>query len=606
MTTLEKPIPIVEDNETVCEVCALTKFINKRGHTVSERKANILALVSIDICGPLPLSFGGYQYFLEVVDNHSRKTWTIPLKQRDEAPQALQEWRLKTELQTGAKVLAVRSDNGTELKSTLDDWCKSLGITPQYTVPYMSIQNGVAERAIRTTENSVRAMIKEAQLPIEFWVQAAQTDAYLRNRTATGPLIDGKQTTPEEAFTGVKPSIDHIRVWGCKCYSYVDPKSLPEGRRDKFMDRGRVGVFMGYVEETTKQYQLWAPDLKRIIKGHAVKFAESEKGGTVDLRLQRQTPNVLPDRRPVGRPRKEPIIVEVTAPDQAPTTQDSKMQPDLTTVKADKPQGKQHEAKLTAVNLDESSGEKINTDQAKTVAPKGVRTFLRVEIPKRKRDDDDDQDADEPSTKISRAMLALAAFSAGEEDPVTRPDIPTPATYAEAVGDPTWGEMWKDAIHAELTALTANGTWEEAVPPRRANIVTSKWVFKPKLNTDGSLDKLKARLVARGFSQAYGVDYEDTFAPTVKFDTLRVFLAIVALENLECHQVDVNNAFTESFLKETIYMAPPPGVNVAPGRVLRILRSLSGSSKLLRACSKSRTWGRHRKSSAFESHATAK
>jgi len=76
-------------------------------------------------------------------------------------------------------------------------------------------------------------------------------------------------------------------------------------------------------------------------------------------------------------------------------------------------------------------------------------------------------------------MLALAAFSAGEEDPVTRPDILTPATYAEAVGDPTWGEMWKDAIHAELTALTANGTWEEAVPPRTANIVTSKWVFNP-------------------------------------------------------------------------------------------------------------------------------
>ncbi len=74
--------------------------------------------------------------------------------------------------------------------------------------------------------------------------------------------------------------------------------------------------------------------------------------------------------------------MEVTVPDQASMTQDSEMQPDLTTVKTNKPQDKQHEAKLTAVNSDESSGEKINTDQAKTVAPKGVRTFLRVEIPK--------------------------------------------------------------------------------------------------------------------------------------------------------------------------------------------------------------------------------
>jgi hypothetical protein len=88
---------------------------------------------------------------------------TIPLKRCDSAPQELQEWRLKVELQTGAEVLAVRSDNATELRSILDDWCKFLGITPHHTaVPYMSIQNCITEKSIRNTENSVRAMIKEA------------------------------------------------------------------------------------------------------------------------------------------------------------------------------------------------------------------------------------------------------------------------------------------------------------------------------------------------------------------------------------------------------------------------------------------------------------
>ncbi len=74
----------------------------------------------------------------------------------------------------------------------------------------------------------------------------------------------------------------------------------------------------------------------------------------------------------------------------------------------------------------------------------------------------------------------------------------------------------------------------------------------------------------------YGVDYTDTFALTVKFDTLRLFLVVFTLEDLECHQVDVNNAFTESFLKEVIYMKPPPGVDLAPGQVLLICRSLYG------------------------------
>ena len=191
--------------------------------------------------------------------------------------------------------------------------------------------------------------------------------------------------------------------------------------------------------------------------------------------------------------------------------------------------------------------------------PKMVKQFLQVEIPKR-RQKDDSSDLDEPATKTTRVMLALAALEADNAQ-----NIPTPLTYAKAVGDPVWGEMWKDAIKAELTALAANSTWKEVVPPKNANIVTSKWVFKPKMHTNGSLDKLKARVVARGFSQMHGINYEDTFAPTVKFDTLCVFLALVALKDLKCHQVDVNNAFTEFFLKKTIYMAPPPGVDVAPG-----------------------------------------
>jgi hypothetical protein len=114
------------------------------------------------------------------------------------------------------------------------------------------------------------------------------------------------------------------------------------------------------------------------------------------------------------------------------------------------------------------------------------------------------------------------------------------------------------------------------------NIVSSKWVFATKFNTDGSLDKLKARLVARGFSQKFGVDYEYTFAPTLRHDTLRIFFAIVAIQDLECHSVDVNNAFTESFLKEDIYMKAPPGMTVPAGQCLKVCRSLYGLKQAAR------------------------
>jgi hypothetical protein len=113
-------------------------------------------------------------------------------------------------------------------------------------------------------------------------------------------------------------------------------------------------------------------------------------------------------------------------------------------------------------------------------------------------------------------------------------------------------------------------------------LVTSKWVFNTKFNTDRSLEKLKARLVARGFSQKFGIDYEHTFAPTLRHDTLRVFIAICAILDLECHGLDVNNAFTESFLKEVIFMTPPPGVDLPKGQCLKINRSLYGLKQAAR------------------------
>ena len=249
--------------------------------------------------------------------------------------------------------------------------------------------------------------------------------------------------------------------------------------------------------------------------------------------------------------------------------------------------------KTTAVNLPEhSSSEPVDSEPkmikqflqveilklSKSVnsEPRMVKQFLWVEVPKR-RQEDNNSDSDESAPKTTRVMLALAALEADNAQ-----NIPTPLTYAKAVGDPVWGEMWKDAIKAELTALAVNSTWKEVIPLKNANIVMSKWVFKPKMHTNGSLDKLKARVVARGFSQMHDINYEDTFAPTVKFDTLCVFLALVALKDLECHQVDVNNAFTESFLKKIIYMAPSPGVDVAPGRILHILCSLYGLKQAAR------------------------
>lgn len=125
-------------------------------------------------------------------------------------------------------------------------------------------------------------------------------------------------------------------------------------------------------------------------------------------------------------------------------------------------------------------------------------------------------------------------------------------------------------------------SWKYVSPPEHANIVTSKWVSTVKYAISGMVEKFKAKLVARGFSQKYGIDFEDTFATMVRHDTLRLFMAVVCREDLECHQVDVNNAFTKSTLVYDIFMKPPPGVSTPPGMVFQLQKSLYGLKQAAR------------------------
>src|SRR5204863_3472244 len=154
--------------------------------------------------------------------------------------------------------------------------------------------------------------------------------------------------------------------------------------------------------------------------------------------------------------------------------------------------------------------------------------------------------------------------------------IPIPKSYSMAVTNPMYGLEWRAAIQEEIASLQANNTWVEEKAPKGTNLVSTKWVFTVKLQVDGTVEQFKARLVARGFSQVYREDYTETFAPTVQMDTLWIFLAIVAAKDLECHQYDIKNAFTELELQEKIYLSKPDGIPVHPRYALWALWSLYG------------------------------
>ncbi len=270
----------------MCEICVLIKFINKREHNVSDWKTSILTFIFINICESLSSSFNNESYFLKIINNHFRKTWCISLKQWFNASNTLRKWKLSIKLHSNVKLLSVHSDNVMKFKIILNDWCSLVDITFQYIVSHMLIQNKVVKSVIYITENLMQVMIKNAELFIEFWTEVAKTDVYLWNWIIIRFLINEVLSTSKKTFIEIKLSINYVWVWECKCYSYVDLKSLSvENRWDKFMNRDRFDIFMKYVKNINKQYCLWVSDLNRVIKNHAVKFAEDEKSKDMNLQL---------------------------------------------------------------------------------------------------------------------------------------------------------------------------------------------------------------------------------------------------------------------------------------------------------------------------------
>ena len=151
-----------------------------------------------------------------------------------------------------------------------------------------------------------------------------------------------------------------------------------------------------------------------------------------------------------------------------------------------------------------------------------------------------------------------------------------PATLREAQRRPDWPK-WEEAIRTEIAHLTGNEVWDAVDAPENVNVVGCRWVFALKKDAAGRIERYKARLVAQGYSQVYGVDFSETFAPVAKLPTLRLISALVAEHGWLFSQMDVTTAFLNSKLTDTIYMHQPPGYPQGrPGQVLLLRRAIYG------------------------------
>jgi len=129
-------------------------------------------------------------------------------------------------------------------------------------------------------------------------------------------------------------------------------------------------------------------------------------------------------------------------------------------------------------------------------------------------------------------------------------DIKEPISVSEAQTN----EKWLDAMEKEIGSLHENNVWELVELPADRKAVGSKWVFKVKTNADGSIERCKACLVAQGYSQIEGFDYDETFSPVVRSESVRSVVALAAMNNLRLHQMDITIAFLHGVLQEEVHM----------------------------------------------------
>ena len=511
---------------SICPACVFgkaTRSVIPKQRT-SPRALHCLDLVHSDVCGPLEVqSVGGSRYFITFVDDHSNWVVVYTMRNKSEAFAKYKLFEKFAETHTGRKVKVLRTDRGGEYLSTqFKSYLDTNGTQHQLTTAYTPQQNGVAERLNRTLIDLVRSMMSHKQVSKQFWAEALATAVHVRNRVTSRALpVD---TTPHHIWMKTTPNIGHLRIFGSKCWY-----TLPKLELRKLDVRAREAMFLGYAQGS-KAYKLWDGELNKIIVSRDVKFDESNSG-THDG-SQSSNDSVHDDGEVVMLGNDDEDAQNEVDDEAAVKSDESYSESSTDSEGNDNTNTSSNNAEEALSNNEPQIGSSSNPTQA-------VRRSSRVS---------------KPRTSWWRSNFATLLSHAHVA-------IEGPKTYKQAMNGPR-AAFWQKGIDKELASQAKNKTWTLVPRSEASNILTSRWVFNVKQIPDGSgntVESPKARLVARGFQQVEGLDYTETYAPVIKFTTIRLLLSLVAHYDLELHQMDVVTAFLNGDLDEDIYMEQPEG-----------------------------------------------
>ena len=550
-------LDVIGSKHKPCDGCHFGKQpVNSHPSRKEFRKCQPGQRLHTDVCHATAKSLGGSTLFITMKDEACGYRMVRFMKSTAEVAAALKSMMDEAERQTGRKPISIRTDNGTEfVNAKVEDMFA--GIDHERSPPFVKQGNGIAERENRILCDTARSMLFASEFTQTernlLWAEAVLTAAYIRNRIPNNRT--GKDVTPFELWHGSKPDISHLRVFGSAAYVHI-----PDCKRKKFDAKSRKAVLVGYDWMTTKIVRVYDRE-KRMIETVSNVSIEEQDSGCKDVFDQQVEKEDDVTRSTITL--TEEVVHEPEKPAEHVNDDDQRADEGDEVVLDDV--GEQ----IEQVRNDRDEDDIFHDAAADAVPP--VTRDAPVVTPKRGPGrppgaKNKPKPAPVKRTMPDRNKQTMHHAMAVALDPVSVDDIDKRTDSKE----------WRNAMDEEMDSLRKNDTWDVVPLPRGRNVVTSKWVFKSKTNPDGTLNRRKARLVARGFSQTAGVDYFETFAPVVRYESVRCVLSLAAARDMDIRQFDVKTAFLNGKLDEIVFMQQPEGYEDGTDRVCKLNRSLYG------------------------------
>ncbi|KAL8132289.1 hypothetical protein AgCh_007965 [Apium graveolens] len=395
------------------------------------------------------------------------------------------------------KLMTIRSDHGGEFEKDFITFFKSRGITHEFSAPRTPQQNGVVERKNRTLQETSRTLLHENT----------------------------------------------------------------QNNRGKFDAKSTEGIFLGY-STTSKAYPVYNSVKNKVEESINITFNESSRNisqideDTADLSSHSQMRQSHSEKSQshsdksnsqdsLGPSQSSHNSSESTqASDESsgsPKTPDSVSNMNYVT-----PLDKSSQAEMRQSLLNETTPIHFQVDNSNEEEMSNIQLPKSSRTVKNHPPDNLLTDLDQGISTRSRFhnLCAFYAFVAEFE----------PKNAQEVVAD----EHWSVAMQEELNQFERCDVWELVPPPQDAKIIGTRWVFKNKKDEDGNIIRNKARLVAQGYNQQEGIDYNETYAPVARLEAIRILMAFAAHKKFKLYQMDVKSAILNGYLKEEVFVKQPP------------------------------------------------